>query len=324
MSMRIRFPAVAGSFYPESSTELRLEIAQLLAAVPTGLALHPKAIIVPHAGYVYSGPIAASIYARLAGLRSTIRRIILLGPTHRVAVEGLALPSCEAFSTPLGAVPIDLQAVAEIRDLPQIVLSDSAHAHEHSLEVQLPFLQSLFDEFTLIPLAVGHTPPEAVAEVIERLWGDDETLIVVSSDLSHYLPYEVAKSTDAQTAQQIMTFKPLLSHHQACGATPINGLLQVARAHQLHVKMIDLRNSGDTAGDTSRVVGYGAFAFFEKEHYAHCPPRTGVANHCPQRHMQAAGARSPHHHAAPGIVTTGRHLRHADEKPSTPRLYRQP
>lgn len=269
MSVRIRFPAVAGSFYPESSTVLRREIAQMLAEVPTGSALCPKAIIVPHAGYVYSGPIAASIYAPLAGLRETVRRVVLLGPTHRVAVEGLALPSCEVFSTPLGTVPIDAQAVAKIRDLPQIVFSDSAHAQEHSLEVQLPFLQSLFDDFTLLPLAVGHTSAEAVAEVIERLWGGAETLIVVSSDLSHYLPYDVAKHTDAQTAQLITTGKPMLTHHQACGATPINGLLQVAGAHQMRGQMIDLRNSGDTAGDASRVVGYGAFAFFEKEFHAH-------------------------------------------------------
>ncbi len=269
MSMRLRYPAVAGSFYPQSAPALTREIAQMLAAAPSSPALHPKAIIVPHAGYVYSGPVAARIYAPLASLRCIVRRVILLGPTHRVAVEGLALPCCEAFATPLGTVPIDVQALAEISSLPQIVFSDSAHAQEHSLEVQLPFLQTLLGEFTLLPLAVGHTSPEDVAEVIERLWGGTETLIVVSSDLSHFLPYELARDTDAQTAQQILNGHPLLTHHQACGATPINGLLLAARAHQLRVQMIDLRNSGDTAGDPSRVVGYGAFAFLERECHAH-------------------------------------------------------
>lgn len=269
MSISLRPPAVAGMFYPAATTALTLEIAQLLSAVPANPALHPKAVIVPHAGYIYSGPIAASIYATLASLRGTIHRIVLLGPTHRVAVDGLALPSCDAFSTPLGAITIDQKAVADIRNMPQIVISDSAHAQEHSLEVQLPFLQTLFGEFTLIPLAVGRATTEAVAEVIERLWGGEETLIVVSSDLSHYLPYDAARRADAQTAKSIMELELLVSHDQACGATPVNGLLHAARAHDLRVKMIDLRNSGDTAGDKSRVVGYGAFAFLEKERHAH-------------------------------------------------------
>lgn len=269
MSLGVRFPAVAGMFYPESATILSHEVEELLAAASSERQLQPKAIIVPHAGYIYSGPIAASIYARLSALHNVIRRVVLLGPTHRVAVDGLALPACEAFATPLGQVAIDQEAIAGIMDLPQVVVSNAAHAQEHSLEVQLPFLQMLLDDFRLIPLAVGRASSEEIGEVIERLWGGEETLIVVSSDLSHFLPYDKAILCDAQTAKNIMQLAPSITHHQACGASPINGLLQVARKRHLQAQLIDLRNSGDTAGDKLRVVGYAAFAFLEQEHHAH-------------------------------------------------------
>ena len=270
---RVRPPAVAGMFYPESAPALARCVTQLLAAAqssassassdPTQAAVlaSAKAIVVPHAGYIYSGPIAAAIYAPLAGRRGVIRRVVLLGPTHRVAIDGLALPGCSAFATPLGEIAVDADAVAAISDLPQVVVSAAAHREEHALEVQLPFLQTLFGDFALLPLAVGHASPAAVAQVIERLWGGDETLIVVSSDLSHYLPYASARRVDAQTAQCIVDLDASLDHQQACGATPLNGLLIAARAHGLQTRLIDLRNSGDTAGDRSRVVGYGAFAF---------------------------------------------------------------
>jgi MEMO1 family protein len=261
MKHNLRPAAVAGMFYPASATDLAADIDQMLAAVDQPSAWRPKAIIAPHAGYVYSGPIAASVYASLAGLRGTVRRVVLLGPTHRVAVAGLALPAWEAFATPLGSVPIDAPAVAAIADLPQVVVSDEVHALEHSLEVQLPFLQTVLGEFSLLPLAVGDASPAAVADVLERVWGGDETLIVVSSDLSHYLPYALARQTDERTAQHILALDPHIDHQQACGATPVNGLLLAARRHGLHAHLIDLRNSGDTAGDRSRVVGYGAFAF---------------------------------------------------------------
>ncbi|MEI7430362.1 MAG: AmmeMemoRadiSam system protein B, partial [Betaproteobacteria bacterium] len=250
---------------PESATALAHEIAQMLAQAPEGFSQPPKAIIVPHAGYVYSGPVAASIYASLAKLRGTITRVVLLGPAHRVAVEGLALPSCKAFASPLGEVPLDQQSMATLLDLPQITINDSAHAQEHSLEVQLPFLQSVLGEFSLIPLVVGHATPQQVAEVLELLWSGKETLIVISSDLSHYLPYATAQKIDSQTARQIVELGPDISHTQACGASPVNGLLLAARQHGLQGKLIDLHNSGDTAGERSRVVGYGAFAFFESE-----------------------------------------------------------
>jgi len=264
MSQNLRPAAVAGMFYPESPSVLAHEVGALLSAASQGNkgeAKRPKAIIAPHAGYIYSGPIAAGVYAPLAGLRGIVHRVVLLGPTHRVAVKGLALPSSAAFVTPLGVIPVDGQAIARIEDLPQVVTSDAAHALEHSLEVQLPFLQAVLGDFSLLPLAVGDASAAEVAEVLERLWGGDETLIVISSDLSHYLSYDAARQRDATTAARILALDPHIDHQQACGATPVNGLLLAARHHGLQAQQVDLRNSGDTAGDKSRVVGYGAFTF---------------------------------------------------------------
>lgn len=263
MNTRLRPAAVAGMFYPDSPERLRREVAALLAGAPGEAEACPKALVVPHAGYVYSGPIAASGFACIAGRKGAIRRVALLGPTHRVAVRGLALPDCDAFSTPLGDVPIDREAADALCGLPQIGVSGPAHALEHALEVELPFLQALLGEFSLLPLAVGDASPEAVAEALDRLWGGDETLIVVSSDLSHYLPYDDAREIDAETARRIVGLGPALDHGRACGATPVNGLLLAARRRGLRARMLDLRNSGDTAGDRKRVVGYGAFAFYE-------------------------------------------------------------
>lgn len=252
-------------FYPGESRELARTLAQMLGAAAReapGRAV-PKALIAPHAGYIYSGPIAASVYALLAPARSRIRRVVLLGPTHRVAVRGLALPGCRAFATPLGSVEIDQAAVAALRALPQVVVSDQAHALEHSLEVHVPFLQTVLERFALVPLAVGHAGAREVADVLDALWGGEETLIVVSSDLSHYLPYDDARAVDGATAQSILGLAIDISHEQACGATPVTGLTAVARRRGLSAQLIDLRNSGDTAGDRGRVVGYGSFAFYE-------------------------------------------------------------
>ena len=263
MTLTVRPAAVAGAFYPDRPSILEEDIRKMLGAASRCPMPLPKAIIAPHAGYIYSGPIAASIYAPLQRLRGTVRRVVLLGPTHRVAINGLAVPSCQAFETPLGEVPVDREAVASLADLPQVIVSDSAHEQEHSLEVQLPFIIEVLDGVSLVPLAVGQAAPEAVAEVLERLWGGPETLIIVSSDLSHYLPYDAAWTADGETAQSIVALDASITHRQACGATPINGLLCVARRRGMQAKLIDLRNSGDTAGDRSRVVGYAAFAFFE-------------------------------------------------------------
>jgi AmmeMemoRadiSam system protein B len=218
-------------------------------------------VIVPHAGYVYSGPVAAQAYRRIAAGRATVRRVVLLGPVHRVPIDGLALPAARAFATPLGVVPVDAEGAARALALPQVRVSEAAHALEHSLEVQLPFLQTVLEDFAIIPLAVGDATAEEVAEVIDRLWGGVETLIVVSSDLSHYHPYAEARTLDGATARAVLALDASLDHQQACGATPINGFARCARRRGLKPEMLDLRNSGDTAGDKSRVVGYAAFAF---------------------------------------------------------------
>jgi len=229
----------------------------------------PKALIVPHAGYIYSGPIAASAYAQLIPLSGTIRRVVLLGPTHRIGVRGLALPTCDAFATPLGNVPVDHEAEASLAGLPQVIRHPGTHAQEHSLEVQLPFLQEVLGDFSLVPLAVSDASPEEVAEVLETLWGGPETLIVISSDLSHYHSWAAARDMDGASARSILALSLLRDHEQACGATPVNGLLLAARHHGLIPRMLDLRNSGDTAGDRNRVVGYGAFAFVQGENHVH-------------------------------------------------------
>ena len=254
--------AVAGMFYSASSAELGRQVDELLAAAASrSRAPAPKALIVPHAGYVYSGPIAASAYAQIRSQRGRIRRVVLLGPVHRVPVRGLALPGVESFATPLGEVPVDAEAVAALRDLPQVIESPLAHAAEHSLEVQLPFLQRALGEFSLLPLAVGDASAEEVAEVLDRLWGGDETLVVVSSDLSHYLPYDTARRIDQDTVDHLLALDDEVDHERACGATPISGLLLAARRRGLRAELLDLRNSGDTAGDRRRVVGYAAVAF---------------------------------------------------------------
>jgi AmmeMemoRadiSam system protein B/AmmeMemoRadiSam system protein A len=261
MSTMTRPAAVAGLFYPADAKALRRQLDRLLtAAAVTDDAPAPKVLVVPHAGYVYSGPVAAHAYALLARWRTRTRRVVLLGPTHRVSVRGLAVPTVSAFETPLGRVELDRDAITELADLPQVVASDAAHAQEHALEVQLPFLQTVLDRFTLVPLAVGACSADAVAQVIERLWGGDETLIVISTDLSHYLPYQQAQTTDRDTVERIVRLDPLLDHQQACGATPLAGALLSARAHGLAARLLDVRNSGDTAGDRSRVVGYCALA----------------------------------------------------------------
>lgn len=264
----VRPAAVAGTFYPGSAQSLNYDIDKLLRQAKASAGPLPKAVIVPHAGYIYSGPIAASAYQRVAAGRGTIRRVVLLGPAHRVPVRGLALPQAEAFQTPLGTVPVDAEAEALIADLPQVVASAPAHAWEHSLEVQLPFLQKILGEFTLVPLVVGDATAQEVAEVLDRLWGGPETLIVISSDLSHYLPYELAQKIDDQTVHMILDLRGV-SHEQACGGTPVNGLLLAAQRHRLRPELLDLRNSGDTAGDHDHVVGYAAFAFVEQPSDVH-------------------------------------------------------
>jgi len=260
----VRPPAVAGQFYPDDPVELRTMVEDFLAAAKTATGKIPKAVIAPHAGYIYSGPIAGSAYACLAHGRGSIKRVLLLGPSHFVTFSGLAACSAERFQSPLGSVPVDEAALARVRVLPQVVNLDVAHQNEHSLEVQLPFLQIALGEFKLVPLLVGDTTASEVEEVLNLLWGGKETCIVVSSDLSHYHEYRTALEIDRDTARAIELLNwQELNSYRACGCQPICGLLRAAKEHGLPCYTVDLRNSGDTSGRRDRVVGYGAFVFLE-------------------------------------------------------------
>jgi hypothetical protein len=259
---RPRRPAVAGVFYPDDPDELAREVRAHLGAARPHAGPPPRAIIAPHAGYVYSGPVAGSAYARLAALRGRVRRVVLIGPSHHVGFEGLAVPSADVFTTPLGPVPLDREAIDSLLALPQVRELDAAHAQEHSLEVQLPFLQEVLGEFRLVPLAAGDASADEVAEVIERFWDDLETLVVVSSDLSHYHDYATARRLDGETSRAICELRPDdLDWESACGRVGVRGLLVVARRHGLAARELDVRSSGDTAGPRDRVVGYGAYEF---------------------------------------------------------------
>jgi AmmeMemoRadiSam system protein B len=254
-----RQPAVAGAFYPANPEQLHSMLDRFLndAAVHEKI---PKAIIVPHAGYIYSGPIAASAYAGLKRARDRISRVVLVGPSHRVAFRGLAVSRAETFTTPLGKVLVDQDAVQAIVKLPFVEYIEQAHTYEHSLEVHLPFLQEVLGDFKIVPIVAGEASPEQVSQVLDALWGGDETLVVISSDLSHYHDYASARQMDQLTSQTIEHLQyEQLAPESACGKVPISGLLKLARNKSLTVRNIDLRNSGDTAGDKSRVVGYGAY-----------------------------------------------------------------
>ncbi|HUL41440.1 MAG TPA: AmmeMemoRadiSam system protein B [Burkholderiales bacterium] len=260
---------MSGSFYPLQPEALEQEVVALLGNAKRIEPAIPKAIVAPHAGYIYSGPVAASAYALLEPAWQRVKRVILLGPAHFVAVRGLALPNASGFATPLGMVSLNEASLEMLSRLPQVVQSKAAHASEHSLEVHLPFLQVVLEKFTLVPIAVGDATPEEIADALDLVWGGEETLIVVSSDLSHYLPYETARRVDQATAQAILDLRQPISHQQACGASPVNGLLLAAQRRSLRPRLLDLRNSGDTVGDRSRVVGYAAFAFYESARNVH-------------------------------------------------------
>jgi MEMO1 family protein len=261
--MTVRQPAVAGLFYPGSGPELHRVVTALLQScggfeAPKIVLDPPFALIVPHAGYIYSGPVAARAYRLLAPVRARVSRVLLLGPAHFVPIRGMAVPRAAAFLTPLGEVPVDRQAVSVASRLPGVIVSDRPHAEEHSLEVQLPFLQAVLGEFKLLPVVAGDCDPEQVAALIDAFWAAG-TVVVVSSDLSHFLSYENARELDQGTCKQILARQAGLRPEQACGATAINGLLRSRHARERMFELLDLRNSGDTAGDRQRVVGYAAF-----------------------------------------------------------------
>ncbi|MGC8528862.1 MAG: AmmeMemoRadiSam system protein B [Leptospirillia bacterium] len=274
---RVRYPAVAGSFYEGEAPALRTSVDSLLARARSDDAgarsSLPKALIVPHAGYLYSGPVAARAYSLLEKARGRISRVVLLGPAHRVYFRGLALPGAEVFRTPLGDIPVDWELVHRVKSLPQVGERPEAHRQEHSLEVQLPFLQRVLGGFAFLPLVVGEASPREVLEVLEAVRGGPETLLVISSDLSHYLSSGEAKLVDRATADRILSLDPSVQPELACGATPVNGLLLAARKWPLIPVLIEMKNSGETAGGVvgsegrlaDRVVGYASFAFYETE-----------------------------------------------------------
>ncbi len=257
-----RAAAVSGMFYPADAGELGQSVRRYLAAVTREEGPAPKALIAPHAGYVYSGPIAAAAYASIAEASERITRVVLIGPCHRVAIQGFAAVGWDSFATPLGDVPVDASAVEKALTLPTVQILDSAHHQEHCLEVQLPFLQSVLTDFAIVPFVAGEATAEETAELLDLLWGGPETLIVVSSDLSHYHDYDTARRLDGATTEAIEGLEPeAIGHDHACGRVPIRGILLAAGRHGLTAKTLDLRNSGDTAGSRHEVVGYGAYAF---------------------------------------------------------------
>ena len=301
----IRPAAVAGAFYPDRPGDLQALLAHCWDDARITVGPVPKAIVAPHAGYIYSGAVAASAYARIRPAHGRIKRVILLGPCHRVAVDGLALSGADAFATPLGPVEIDKEAAALIADLPQVQVFDATHAQEHSLEVHLPFLMAVLDDFKVLPLVVGQATADQVAEVLDRLWGGPETLIVVSSDLSHYLDYDSARAIDRRTCRAIEALAPeQISSHGACGRFPLGGLLKLAKARGMTVETVDLRNSGDTAGrqclcrrvprSALSQTGGGGIAGGHPVHFRAQPPGT----HDRPRRGGPAGPAAPRHRRA--------------------------
>jgi AmmeMemoRadiSam system protein B len=259
--MRVRQPAVAGLFYPADPGALRAGVEEALAAAAGQPGPVPKAVVVPHAGYVYSGAVAASAYSRVVPARGRVTRVVLLGPAHRAPVTAVAASSAEAFATPLGLVRVDVERRDALVDAGLVALRDDAHAGEHSLEVQLPFLQVALGDVAVLPLAVGHVDAGAVAAVLDAVWGGEETLVVVSTDLSHYHDHATATERDRRTAAAVVAKRPdRLGPYDACGVVPLQGLLLSAGVADRRVELIDLRTSADTVGDPGRVVGYGAFA----------------------------------------------------------------
>jgi AmmeMemoRadiSam system protein B/AmmeMemoRadiSam system protein A len=265
----IRPPAVAGTFYPGTGDALQRQLTRFMseadnAPLTTAAPAIPKAIIAPHAGYTFSGPVAARAYARLSAARGHITRVVLIGPSHHLAFRGLAVDTSDAWATPTGTVPLDQAMIARLRQLPMVGQLDAAHAREHALEVHVPFLQHVLGDIALVPIVAGEAPPDAVATLLDAAWGGAETLIVVSTDLSHYLDYAACQALDARTAEAIERFDDdAIGSREACGQVPTRGLLRTARRRGMAIERLDLRNSGDTAGPRDRVVGYGAWALFE-------------------------------------------------------------
>jgi len=259
----IRPAAVAGQFYAAEPQSLLTDVLQYLADVNQPLNIKPKALIVPHAGYIYSGPIAASAYKLIEPFATQIKQVILLGPAHRVALNGVATPAADFFKTPLGNIKINTEFCNKAEQLNFVSKNKLAHSDEHSLEVQLPFLQTILNDFQLTPFVVGDCNSSDIANLLDLFFDFNETLFIISTDLSHFHDYKTAKQKDQLTSNAIEALQAdKISYNDACGRNPLNGFLSLAKQKNLHVKLLDLRNSGDTAGDKNSVVGYGAYVAY--------------------------------------------------------------
>lgn len=262
----VRPASAAGLYYPKDADALHRALEALLARPRPDVARAPKALVVPHSGYSFSGEVAAAAYRTLRPCADAIRHVVLVGPSHRVPMRGLAMPTCQYYSTPFGRVPVGDSARQRLRELGLAGIADAPHALEHSLEVQVPFLQELLRDFDLLPIAVGSAPPEQVARTLEAVWGGPETLVIVTSDLSHHHTHAEALLLDGQTAASILARRSDLSDAQACGAGGVNGLMEIARRKSLDVALLERGTSGDMAGERSRVVGFASFVLHEASH----------------------------------------------------------
>ncbi len=248
-------------FYAADPAELRRDVTALLDGVDLPAGDRPRVLVAPHAGYIYSGAVAAEAYARLRAWRDSISRVVILGPAHRVPLKCIGISSKDAFDTPLGPVAIDTDEITRLLELSQVEVNDRAHAPEHSLEVHRPFLQCVLSDFKIVPLIVGDATPAEVADLTQRWWDDDATVVVISTDLSHFLDYDTARRVDGITDKWIRDFEyESIGPEHACGCRPLNGMLQFARLRDAHIERLKLCNSGDTAGSRDRVVGYASYA----------------------------------------------------------------
>jgi len=269
-SQKIRHPAVASMFYPGKPADLLNSVRKYLSDADAEQSTvkfkndenSVRALIVPHAGYIYSGKIAASAYQLLQRNKYHFKRVLLLGPAHRLCLQGAAFPNEEVFETPLGSIILDKTRMKKLAaEFSWISFNEKAHAEEHSLEVQLPFLQETIADFELLPLVVGEMDSLQIAEMIQQFSTDLETLIVISTDLSHFHNYQTAYEKDALTANAIELLEPQkISSEDACGVYPLRGALVAALQNKWKIHRMGLCNSGDTTGDYGRVVGYGAWA----------------------------------------------------------------
>ena len=256
----VREAAVAGIFYPADVYQLKNDINGYLQHITDNNSGKPKILITPHAGYKYSAQVAASAFAKLRPFKDKIKKVFLLGPSHRVYVNGVALPKEKSFKTPLGIIKVDSDIVEQISKTKPFKFKSTAHKNEHSLEVSLPFLQVVLGNFEIIPMLYGEANPHEIAQTIQPYLERDDSILIVSADLSHYLDYSTAKKVDEQTANNIKEGKTV-DHHQSCGATAINTALIMAQNFGLVPQMLNMANSGDVIGDKDSVVGYGAWSF---------------------------------------------------------------